>query len=75
MLDAWMRENRKTNEALGDELGVSHSYVSRLRNNERSPSLSIAVKLERIAGIPPSSWVELEPDGAEAPEPAEAVSP
>lgn len=37
-------------------IGVSESYASLLANGRRSPSLALALKIERELGIPVSQW-------------------
>jgi len=39
-------------------LGLSHSFISRLRNRLCRPSLPVAVEIERTYGIPPRAWLE-----------------
>ena len=37
---------------------VSVSHASELLSGRKSPSLAVAVKIERAFGIPPSAWLE-----------------
>jgi plasmid maintenance system antidote protein VapI len=37
-------------------IGVSRSYASELLSGKRTPSLGLAVKIEREFGISPSAW-------------------
>jgi plasmid maintenance system antidote protein VapI len=39
---------------------VSSSYASELANGVRKPSLKMAIKLQRVCGIPASFWIERE---------------
>lgn len=39
-------------------LGLSQSYVSQLVNRRRSPSLRLALRIERALGVPPGFWVD-----------------
>lgn len=39
-------------------LGICHGHVSMLRSRQRTPSLALAVKIERAYGIPPRAWLE-----------------
>ena len=45
-------------ESLGAELGVDHNWVSMLEMGKASPSLELAVKIERMTGIRASEWLD-----------------
>ena len=47
-----------TSKHLVGELGLSRSYSSELLNRHRTPSLAVAVRIERAFGIPAATWVE-----------------
>jgi transcriptional regulator with XRE-family HTH domain len=49
---------------LADAIGCSGPYASQLLRGIRTPSLSVAVKIERAFGIPPSAWLEPRPERA-----------
>lgn len=34
-----------TNERVGEDLGISHSMVSRIRSGDRTPSLTVMLKM------------------------------
>jgi transcriptional regulator with XRE-family HTH domain len=38
------------------KIGKSKSFVSMLLSGKRRPSLDVALKMERLYGIKPSSW-------------------
>jgi|GEM_PF-3419660 len=42
-------------------LGIGAPYLSMLEHGKKTPSLELAVKIERLIGIPVASWVELPP--------------
>ena len=44
--------------ALAKLVGVSRSYMTRLENGERNPSLTLAAKLSETTGIPIDSFVK-----------------
>jgi len=43
--------------ALARKLKVSKSYISLLASGERQPSLSLALRIEALTGVPASSMV------------------
>lgn len=40
------------------KLGLSRSYASELLNRQKTPSLDVAVKIEREFGVPASAWLD-----------------
>lgn len=55
-LREWIeRRGIQQNEA-ADILGIDQSFVSHILSGRRTPGLRRAVKIERITGIPVSSW-------------------
>ncbi|ATC34633.1 helix-turn-helix transcriptional regulator [Caulobacter sp. SL161] len=55
----------RSSEDLGEKLrslGISKGYVSQLVSGARTPSLELAVRIERELGIPPSAWLPAERD-------------
>ncbi len=50
LLKAWMVREQFTQQALGAMLDVDASYISRLSAGTRSPSLALALRLERVTG-------------------------
>lgn len=38
-------------------IGVDFTYISKLVNGHRQPSLDNAVKIERVTGVPVGAWV------------------
>lgn len=60
---AWTRQAteahaKDTQQGLAEALGVSESYVSRLLNGERTPSLAVALRAARLVGLPLEQLVE-----------------
>ena len=43
---------------LASAIQCSGPYASQLLRGLRTPSLAVAVKIERAFGIPPSAWLE-----------------
>ncbi len=39
-------------------MGLSQPYVSQLVNRRRSPSLKLALRIERELGVPPKFWAD-----------------
>lgn len=48
-----MEKKGKTQDWLAEQLGVTSSYVSFLLAGKRTPSLDVAIKIERLTGIAP----------------------
>ena len=51
-LAQWMAANGYKDQRLADELSLSRSAITRIRRGERKPSLDVALRLERITGLP-----------------------
>jgi transcriptional regulator with XRE-family HTH domain len=45
---------------LRDRVGLSAAYASELAAGKRTPSLALAVKIERELQIPASAWIDRE---------------
>ncbi len=56
----WLGRTKQTQTDLADSLGVTQGQVSGIITGRRKPSLDLATKIERIAGIPASSWAQSE---------------
>ena len=57
-LRAWMDRSEMTTTALAALLGVSAPTVSQLTTGVRTPSLSLAVRIQHVTGIQASEWVK-----------------
>lgn len=55
---------------LVSRLGLSRSYVSELLKGIKTPSLDVAVKIEREFGVPASAWLERPANGETEERPA-----
>lgn len=42
----------RTHEWLAEQVGVDRSYISMIRARQRQPSLSVALAIERVTGVP-----------------------
>jgi len=49
-------------KALKDQVGLSASYAHEVAHGHRTPSLKLAVKIERLLGIAPASWLQADND-------------
>jgi transcriptional regulator with XRE-family HTH domain len=54
---AWIERAGLTQREFAADLGISEGQVSSLIAGRRTPSLSLAVVIEKRTGIPASSWV------------------
>jgi DNA-binding XRE family transcriptional regulator len=57
MLDEWLERTAHTRAWLASEVGTSEVSISRIANGKQTPSLRLAVALERITGIPASRFL------------------
>lgn len=60
-LEAYLQQTGMTQAALADAVGISRGHMSLIVKRLRSPSLGIAVKIERATGgaVPASSLVQV----------------
>lgn len=56
-LRRWIERAGWTHQQVADYLGCSRALVSHFVNGTRSPSLRLAVRIQRMAGIKATSWV------------------
>jgi transcriptional regulator with XRE-family HTH domain len=57
-LDDAMKTRGLTDQALADQLGVSRPYVTRIRRGERTPSVTVAAKIQQITEVPAISFAK-----------------
>ncbi len=55
-LRAWMRANEQTVKGMASDLGIAASSVYALRERTLTPGLALAVRIERLTGIPVEYW-------------------
>jgi transcriptional regulator with XRE-family HTH domain len=53
----WMERSGMSRTELAALLGVSVPTTSQLATGARTPSLSLAVRIQHVTGIQPSEWV------------------
>jgi len=54
---AWIKRRRfETYKAAATYLGLDQSIVTKIANGKRNPGLAMALRLERLAGIPVKAW-------------------
>ena len=53
-------EPKLSQEDLAEKLGVSRWYINRLEVGATSPSFALAMKIEALTGVAPSSFSRLE---------------
>ncbi len=70
MFSEFIRTSGQSRTTWADRLGVSRSYLSDILNGNKTPSLDLAVRIERLTdgAVPARSWVpEVDsPDQGEA---------
>jgi transcriptional regulator with XRE-family HTH domain len=54
---AFLESRNKTQGWLADELGIAQSTLSDILRGRHTPSLQVAVELERITGVPVERFV------------------
>lgn len=57
MLDDWLKRTGHSRAWLATEANTSEVSISRVANGKQTPSLRLAVALERITGIPASKFL------------------
>lgn len=57
MLDDWLKRTGHSRAWLALEAGTSEVSISRVANGKQTPSLRLAVALEKITGIPASKFL------------------
>ena len=55
-LRGWLRDERRTQEWIGEQIGTHQTNVSRWILG-RTPPLEMALAIQRVTGIDPSDWV------------------
>jgi len=58
-LQAWVRRRKKTKKEIAEEFGISAPYLSMILSGARTPSLTVAARLEDVTGIPAREFVEV----------------
>ena len=60
MIKDELRERNITQKQLSNETGIKASVLSETINGKRGVSLSVAVALEKVLGIPADFWMNLQ---------------
>lgn len=60
MIKDELRERHMTQKQLSEETGIKASVLSETINGKRNVSLSVAVALEKVLGIPADVWMNLQ---------------
>lgn len=55
-LREWIRRSERTQAETAELFGITESYVSMLVNRKSTPGREMAVKIERLTGIPVAAW-------------------
>jgi len=64
-LAQWIERSKLTQFEAAGVIGLNHTHLSKIMNNERRPGLDAAIKIERATGIVVETWESIE-DEAEA---------
>ena len=56
-LETFFDETRTQQDVFAGELGISASYLSRIKNNLAEPPLELALKISRKANVPLESLI------------------
>lgn len=59
MFSEFIRSSGQNRATWADRLEISRSYLSDILNGNKTPSLDLAVRIERLTGgaVPASSWI------------------
>lgn len=52
----WVKNSEFTRKDVAEKLEISKSYVDLMCRGERTPGRALAVKIEKLTGIPVESW-------------------
>ena len=69
----WMRRRGFKQADAARYLEMDQGYLSRIVNGEQTPGLNLALKLERLTGIPVETWASIELDEPAAAHAAKGV--
>jgi transcriptional regulator with XRE-family HTH domain len=61
-LREWIQRSRMTQREAAELLEMHYTFLSQILNSDRSPSLTTAVRIEQVTGIPCESWVSTDVD-------------
>ena len=66
-LAEWMRQSERRDADIARELGISHSYLLRLKRGERQPSMRVAAKIVSASGgaVQATDFFPITPEAAE----------
>lgn len=56
MLTEWIQASGMTRREVAFALGIGPAMLSLLESGKRKPSLSLAVRIEKLTGIRPAEW-------------------
>lgn len=56
-LAEYMERTGTTHAALAEKLGISRSYVTLLSAGDRQPSLTLALRIQALTGVPAEALV------------------
>lgn len=56
---AGLKRKKHTQEWLAAQLGISKSHMSMILSGQRRPSLTLALKLEELTGVPVREFAEV----------------
>jgi transcriptional regulator with XRE-family HTH domain len=75
MFSEYIRTSGQNRATWADRLGVSRSYLSDLLNGNKTPSLELAVQIERVTqgAVPAACWIPPAPTEAPLSPPDEAA--
>lgn len=57
-LTEWLEREGKTDTWLAEQVSVSRPYITRIRNGERQPSLSVALRLADRTLLPIETFLK-----------------
>lgn len=57
-LRQWMERNGRDYPATAEALGVTRAHISHLLTGGRTPSLTLALRVAEVTGIPVAAWAK-----------------
>ncbi|MGY2048869.1 XRE family transcriptional regulator [Methylobacterium sp. JK268] len=69
----WLKQNGKTATWLAGQLGRDPSFITRVKNGDAMPSITVAAEIQRITGNEVTA-IDFVPEAID-PSPAAAIAP
>ena len=72
LLKKWLKDERRSQEWLAEQIGNSQTNISQWINGPRPPPLDVAIAIEKVTSVEVHSWGEPADSGTDVTAPAKA---